>query len=164
MIIASCEVLMALLLICGAGCDVRWFRLPNWLTSATAVMATAIVVASAGTPIAIAWHLGFGLLIFLLGMVAFQLRLLGGGDVKWIGGLAIWIGPSREFFRFIILMAVAGGILALVIFLIRRVWPDYGRQGGQTHLPYGVAIAVAGLDYWLRNALVGRNLNIWVFG
>lgn len=164
MIVAFCEILMALLLICGAGCDIRWFRLPNWLTAATAVTATAIVVTSAGTPAGIAWHLGFGLVVFLLGMLAFQLRLLGGGDVKWIGGLAIWIGLDRDFFRFVLLMAVAGGVLAMVVFLIRRVWPNYGRDEGRTHLPYGVAIAVAGLDYWLREAAVGQSLNSWVAG
>ncbi|HLO78065.1 MAG TPA: hypothetical protein VK196_16545, partial [Magnetospirillum sp.] len=61
-----------------------------------------------------------------------------GGDAKLMAAAALWSG----FFampRFALVMAVAGGVLALVMLIAR---------GRRARVPYGVAIAVAGLDWW----------------
>lgn len=150
--ILECSIVA--LLIVGAACDIRLFRLPNWLTAATALLALAFLIAAA-TPVPdILFHLGFGAAVLLVGLLLFRFNILGGGDVKWLAALAIWIGPHLDFMRFIFLIGLAGGALAVVVFLATRIWRSYGREAGRIHLPYGVAIAIAGLDYWLRHGLI----------
>lgn len=167
-LIALCESALVLMLIWGACQDAITFRLPNWLTVATAAVALAAIALAAvvsQSPMGIAWHLGFGIAVFLAGLLAFHFNLLGGGDIKWIAAIAIWIGPHLDFLRFIVIMGIAGGVLAGIIFLIRRIRPGYGgNDSGNAHLPYGVAIAAAGLDYTLRRSTISREAFAWALG
>jgi prepilin peptidase CpaA len=65
---------------------------------------------------------------------------MGGGDVKLLTALALWIAPAL-FFNLIIMMALVGGILAVVF----GAWHLPARQRDKLAIPYGVAIATAGL-------------------
>ncbi|WP_166645246.1 A24 family peptidase [Dongia mobilis] len=156
------EACLALLLLLGAAKDVFSFRLPNWLTLTTAAVALVLVALSA--PSHLLPHAGFGLAVFLAGLAAFHFNLLGGGDIKWIAALALWIGPHLDFVRFLLIMGLAGGVLAGIIFVIGRLRPDYGRAEGRMHLPYGVAIAAAGLDFLSRRGHLGQELIGWFAG
>lgn len=162
MFVGICEIAMFALLIWGGGNDILAFRLPNWLTLSTAVIAVALVTASSNVLPPIAWHLGFGLVVLVVGLVLFRFNLLGGGDVKWIAALAIWLGPNLNFLRFMLLMGFAGGLLAVVMAVVGHLWPHYGRQEGRLHIPYGVAIAVAGMEYWLRGSVLGHSITAWL--
>jgi prepilin peptidase CpaA len=155
-----CEAGLALLLLFGATKDALSFRLPNWLTLASAVLALILVALT--VPDHLILHAGFALAVFVVGLAAFHFNLLGGGDIKWIAALALWIGPHLDFIRFIIVMGLAGGVLAGVVYIVGRVRPGYGRADGPSHLPYGVAIAVAGLDYMGRRGMVGQELLAWL--
>lgn len=154
MIVAALEIAILALLVWGACQDVLSFRLPNWLTLTTAVIATSLVALTSAQMVDLVWHVGFGIAVLLVGLLMFRFNLLGGGDVKWLAALAIWIGPDLAFLRFLLLMGLAGGVLAIVMLVVRRLCPAYGKQEGRTHLPYGVAIAVAGLEYWLQHSVL----------
>lgn len=159
MLVNACELALLVLLFLGAGFDVFAFRLPNWLTLATALVATLLIVAR-GTGLAdLAWHLGFAGAVFGIGLILFRFNLFGGGDVKWLAALAIWIGPSLDFVRFFLMMGIAGGVLAAIVLVVRRLHPAYGSEGTRTNLPYGVAIAVAGLEYWLRKGAIAETVS-----
>lgn len=162
MFVGICEIAMLALLTWGGGNDILAFRLPNWLTLSTAIIAGALVIASSAALPAITWHLGFGLAVMAAGLVLFRFNLLGGGDVKWIAALAIWLGPNLNFLRFLVLMGFAGGLLAVIMAVVGRLWPHYGRQEGRLHIPYGVAIALAGMEYWLRSSVIGQSLMMWL--
>jgi prepilin peptidase CpaA len=159
--VGLCETAMLGLLIWGAREDIVAFRLPNWLTLATAVVAAALVAMTVSAPMDFLWHLGFGLAVFVIGLILFQFNLLGGGDVKWVAALAIWIGPNLHFMQFIFLMGIVGGLVAGAILLINRRWPHYGREDGRRRMPYGVAIAVAGMEYWLRHGVLSQDIGVW---
>lgn len=162
MFVGICEIVMLGLLTWGGAQDILAFRLPNWLTLSTAITAVALVMLPFGTFSPIAWHLGFGLVVMAAGLVLFRFNLLGGGDVKWIAALAIWLGPNLNFLRFLVLMGFAGGLLAVIMAVVGRLWPHYGRQEGRLHIPYGVAIALAGMEYWLRSSVIGQSLMMWL--
>lgn len=87
-----------------------------------------------------ATQLGFAGIVFALCCALFALRQMGGGDVKLLTALALWI-PPYPFLKLIIVMALVGGLLTIVfgaIHLLRR-------RKDRIAVPYGIAIAVAGL-------------------
>ena len=71
---------------------------------------------------------------------AFALGQMGGGDVKLIGALALWL-PVQPLLSLLMVMAIAGGVVTLLMMIDRRV----ARRTGPVEIPYGVAIAFAGL-------------------
>jgi prepilin peptidase CpaA len=68
------------------------------------------------------------------------LRAMGGGDVKLLTALALWIAPLL-FLKLLIVMALVGGVLTLGF----GAWHVMRRQREKLAIPYGVAIAMAGL-------------------
>ena len=158
MIVATCEVLLLGLLVCGAVMDIVEFRLPNWLTLTTAVVALPWLLLTLPAIPAILPHIAAGLVMLLAGLLAFRFNMLGGGDVKWLASLAFWVGFNLDFMRFLVLTSLLGGILGVAILALSKVRPSYGLRDGKRHLPYGVAIAAAGLDFWLRRSYLGQEL------
>ena len=61
---------------------------------------------------------------------------MGGGDVKLLTALALWIEPEW-FLRLLIVMALVGGVLTIVM----GAWHIARRQRDRLAIPYGVAIA-----------------------
>lgn len=158
MIVATFEVLLLGLLVCGAVQDMVKFRLPNWLTLATALVALPWLLLTFPLWPDIPLHLAAGLVMLLAGMIAFRLNMLGGGDVKWLASLALWVGLNLDLARFLMLTTILGGGLAIIVLLLARFRRGYGLQDGKQHLPYGVAIAAAGLDFWVRRSHLGHDL------
>ena len=78
---------------------------------------------------------GVALLIF---MGAFSIGAMGGGDVKLIAALGLWLVPP-DFLQMIVWMSIGGGLLTVVMMIAHRV----RRQEGQLEIPYGIAIAAA---------------------
>ncbi|WP_298692901.1 prepilin peptidase [uncultured Sphingomonas sp.] len=78
---------------------------------------------------------GVALLIF---MGAFAIGAMGGGDVKLIAALGLWLVPP-DFLQMIVWMSIGGGLLTVVMMIAHRV----RRQEGQLEIPYGIAIAAA---------------------
>jgi prepilin peptidase CpaA len=94
-------------------------------------------------------QLGFGLVIIAIFLGVFALGMMGGGDVKLLGALALWL-PPMPFFGLLIVMSIIGGVLT-IFFLIRH---KLAKLAGQPEIPYGVAISLAG--FW---AIYERYLN-----
>jgi prepilin peptidase CpaA len=85
---------------------------------------------------------GFGLLA--VGSALFFAGIWGGGDVKLTAAVGVWVGWAGVP-DFLLFMALAGGALALLILALRparRLLPWLAAERG---VPYGVAIAAAGL-------------------
>jgi len=78
--------------------------------------------------------------LFMLFAMLFMLRMMGGGDVKMIAALALWL-PFNALMAMLTVMALAGGAIT-VFLLVRQRWrPNAARP----EVPYGVAIAIGGL-------------------
>ncbi|MEI8395620.1 MAG: prepilin peptidase [Rhodospirillaceae bacterium] len=90
---------------------------------------------------------------FAFGVLMFGLGQWGGGDVKLIAATSLWLNGAL-FFSYLLLVALAGGVLAIVILLFRRCplpvswqarpWLLRLHQADQG-LPYGVALGFGGL-------------------
>jgi prepilin peptidase CpaA len=88
----------------------------------------------------IAVQLAVALVTFAICAGLFAIRAMGGGDVKLLTALALWIEPVL-FARLIVAMALLGGILTLLMLIGRA----FRRGQERPAVPYGVAIALAGL-------------------
>ena len=133
-------VLGCLLLAAGIE-DARARTISNWTNLAVALLAPVWW-----------WAQGYGLWpdavlqLVLAGAVllvfagAFALGAMGGGDVKLIAALALWL-PLQPLLTLLTVMSIAGGVVTLLMMAERRV----RRTTGVLEVPYGVAIAFAGL-------------------
>lgn len=140
---------LAIALLIAAFTDWRSRQIANWLTGAIALGAPLFWWASGLTlwP-EIAVQAGLALAAFAVLAALFAMRAMGGGDVKLLAALALWIEPLW-FFRLLVMMALLGGVLTLVF----GAWHITRRRTDRLAIPYGVAIASAGLwvltvHYW----------------
>ena len=134
--------LAAMLLACSWW-DLKTRTIPNWLNLIIALLAIPLWVTSGLTlwP-EIALQVGIAFVAFWVFAAAFAMGAMGGGDVKLIAALALWL-PWKGVLVLIFLMSLAGGVLTLG-YLIRH---KLARREEKLEIPYGVAIAFGGL--WL---------------
>ncbi|GMM60942.1 A24 family peptidase [Novosphingobium pituita] len=133
--------LLAIALLYAAFTDIRRRQIDNWLNAAIALLAPVYWWAQGLTlwP-GMALQLGVALLAFAVLAGLFALRMMGGGDVKLLTALALWL-PGRLFLELLLIMALVGGVLTLVM----GIWHVTRRRKDRLKIPYGVAIASGGL-------------------
>jgi prepilin peptidase CpaA len=105
---------------------------------------------------AVGAHLLVALAMFVLLLVLFKINWMGGGDVKLMTAILLWMGPPLAL-KFLLVMALWGGVFALALLILQKLFRAYpgfearfpvpvvaawARRG---IMPYGVAIAVAAL-------------------
>jgi prepilin peptidase CpaA len=147
--------------------DLRWRRIPNWLTYSAIPLAIVLHTSADGWRGAklslLGTALGLGILLpFVL------IRSLGGGDWKLVGGLGAFFGPAR-LIQVLIYTLLINGAMALVMVIwnrrVVRTVVNLGRMFAaffKLHLPgqdltidnpeaakvpFGVAAAIAVLLY-----------------
>ena len=135
--------LLAALAGTAAYSDIRFRTIPNGLNGATALLGLASVGLTQGGAAA-AWALAHLAVALILGMLAFSLRLWGGGDAKFYAAAAAWF-PLRQFPLLIIAISLAGLALLIVWFAIGRIGRSHRPSELKKELPYGVAIAAGAL-------------------
>ncbi|MBW6523019.1 prepilin peptidase [Sphingomonas sp. RHCKR47] len=144
-------VCLALLLVSAGIEDARRREIANWKNAAIALLAPLWWVAVGLDPWPMmAIQLGVALIAFALFCGAFALGQMGGGDVKLIGALALWLAPLAVM-NMLIVMSIAGGALTLAFVIEHKLL----KREGAIEIPYGVAIAFAGL-LALREPLVNQ--------
>ena len=134
-------VILGLLMIAAAISDVRSRTISNELNAAMALLAIPFWIA---TGLAL-WpeipvQFGAALLVFLIFAGLFAVGAMGGGDVKMIGAVMLWI-PLPQFLPMLMIMAIGGGILSALMLIHMKLRPS----DKPVEVPYGVAIAAAGL-------------------
>ena len=85
-------------------------------------------------------QLGVALGVFIVLAGLFAAGMMGGGDVKLLTALALWIEPMA-FMQLLVIMAIAGGVLTIVM----GAWHFLQNTKDRLAIPYGVAIAFGGL-------------------
>ncbi|MCC2976884.1 prepilin peptidase [Sphingomonas sp. PL-96] len=132
---------LMLLLLSAAIEDVRTREIANWKNGVIALLAPAWWMASGMTlwP-GVAIQLGIATLVFGLFVGAFAIGQMGGGDVKLIGALALWL-PPEPLLWMLVLMSLLGGALTLLMLIDKRL----RKKQQLPEIPYGVAIALAAL-------------------
>jgi prepilin peptidase CpaA len=112
-------------------------------------------------------HLAAGILVLAICFVCFALGWMGGGDAKLAASTALWLGWT-QLLDYAVYASLFGGILTIALialrgvpvhppFLLREGW--YARMtDARTGIPYGIALAAAGLllypqSFWMTGAL-----------
>lgn len=132
---------LAIALLVAAFTDIRRRQIDNWLNATIALAAPAYWWA-AGLSLwpGVAMQVGIALLAFVLLAGLFALKLMGGGDVKLLSALALWLAPMT-FLKLLLIMSLLGGLLTVVM----AAWHYTVTRRRDAKIPYGVAIASAGL-------------------
>jgi prepilin peptidase CpaA len=120
--------------------DVRHRQISNRLNAAVALGAPLFWWASGLSLSDLGWQLGCALLTFVIATGLWMLRVHGGGDVKLLTALSLWIKPAL-FLKLIVWMSLFGGALCFGILVVRV----FQRRRVGIYVPYGPAIALATL-------------------
>jgi prepilin peptidase CpaA len=132
---------LAILLVVAMATDWKRREIDNWLTATIAVLSPVWWWACdyALWPDA-AIQIGLGLPILAIGVGLFSIGAMGGGDVKLLAGLALWL-PGLVLMKMLVVMSLTGGILTVAML----AWHRFKRFEGQPEIPYGLAISAATL-------------------
>jgi len=131
------EAILLTLVLGAAVYDVRYRRIPNWLTASGVVVGLAINTFLGRFNISPGWAgLRFSLAGFALGFgayfVLYALRAMGAGDVKMMGAVGAMVGWENWFGIFVI-TAILGGIMAFIL---------VGRRKRKTKTFFNVGIII----------------------
>ncbi len=154
-------LLAAGLLIVAACCDVLTRLIPNAIPAALAVIGLLLRMLDGSW----AWSLLAFAIVFAVTFGCWLRGWMGGGDVKLLAACALLV-PPEAVFPMITMVGVAGGALAAIYLVARRIVPrptprapgqrpkgflaralraEHWRLSRGTALPYAVAIAIGGL-------------------
>lgn len=149
-------MLLLLLLLTAAVQDSWRLRISDWISGLIALLAFVALVLDG--PISGLWQ-NFLLFagVLAIGTFMFGRGWMGGGDIKLLAASSLWFNLS-DGWKALVAIAIAGGIEALAIIVVRRLpWPDEARHRAlllrrRGPIPYGIAIAlgVALMGWWLR--------------
>lgn len=130
--------------------DVTRYTIPNWLISSLLILYPVAVYLS---PHAADWRMALAAMavVFVAGYVVFAMRIMGGGDVKLITVLALWVG-WHYLPEYVIWFALIGGVFTIFLIVMRKIWPLVPMKTPRIFqpkapVPYGVAIAGAFLYF-----------------
>lgn len=132
---------LALILVACAVEDIRQRTIAHWKYLGIAALAP-LWWWSQHLPLwpDIALQMGVALGVFALFLIPYAIGQMGGGDLKLLTALALWL-PLVPMMQLLILMSLLG----LAITLIAIAEHHWRRRPGKSETPYGVAIALAGL-------------------
>jgi prepilin peptidase CpaA len=133
--------LAAILMICSAISDLRWREISNGLNGLIAAFAIPFWY-FAGWSLwpHVAIVVGVALAVFAFFLLLYAVGGMGGGDVKNVFAVFLWV-PTPIATQALMMMALAGAAVSAVMLVHKIVT----RPKDKPEVPYGVAIAAAGL-------------------
>ncbi|CAN7150156.1 A24 family peptidase [Devosia sp. LjRoot3] len=111
-----------------------------------------------------AMHVLCALIVLAVAFGLFALRLIGGGDAKLAAATTLWLGFGMTL-PYLAYAALFGGVLTILILVARGIPlnPVLARFGWVARLhnkrsgiPYGIALAVAGITVYSNSAIFER--------
>jgi prepilin peptidase CpaA len=148
----------------AASSDLLTMRISNKLVLLL-VAGFALTALAIGLPLELlAMHIACALAVLVVGFAFFALGWIGGGDAKLAAATTLWLGFGLAL-PYLVYAALLGGVLTLAILALRQlpltpllarfVWLErlHDRKSG---VPYGVALAIAGLLVYSNSAIFER--------
>ena len=136
--------LLVLLLIMAAVEDAARLRISN-LTCALVLVGALIAIGLHGLSLSLWQNAAIFIAVLVIGTPAFALGLFGGGDVKLLAAIGLWLDLNSALYLFVAVV-IAGGLLGLVYIIARKlalVSAAAGKRHGK--VPYGLAIVAGAL-------------------
>ncbi|MDB5541891.1 MAG: cpaA [Devosia sp.] len=142
-----------LLMAYAASSDLLTMRISNRLILLLVAGFLAVALLAGLSLETIGMHLAAAAIVLVVSFTFFALRWIGGGDAKLIAATTLWFGfPSM--LQYLLFASLLGGALTLSLLAVRRwplplqlkqvAWIDR-LHDAQTGVPYGIALAAAGL-------------------
>jgi prepilin peptidase CpaA len=156
------------LLVAAAVYDLMTMTIPNRLALAVALLFPVAALVAGLELMTFGWHLAAGLGVLCVCFGLFAMNWIGGGDAKLAAGIALWTGPFIPLLEWTILAGIFGGILTLALLFARRLpLPQvFARQpwiarlhDHRTGVPYGIALAAAGLAIYPSLAIFALKIH-----
>jgi len=151
----------ALILLIAAVWDIRFKRIPNWLTFSSMIVALSYHVISGGVE-GLLFSLGGAAAGMAILIIPYFMRGMGAGDVKLVGVVGAFLGVGKMLLA-LLWTALVGGLYAIVLLIccvyLKRTPRPYlsaaypykgledalapsGATAKKPSLCYGVAIAI----------------------
>lgn len=147
-------IVFSLLMITAAVSDLLTYKIPNKLNLAIGISFAIYAVALPIDPYEIGYRLAWAMFVFFIAAQMFNFGWMGGGDVKMIPMVMLWV-PHNMYMELLSLISLYGGALTVGILLMRAVpmpvfivnWTWFDRIHAQEKkIPYGIAIALGALN------------------
>lgn len=127
--------------------DVTRYTIPNWLIGSLLVLYPVAVFLG---PAGVDWPMAIVAMVitFAVGFGVYAMRWMGGGDIKLISVLALWVG-LKGLPDFVVLFALLGGVFSILVLVARKIEPHLPLKNTpklfqkNAPIPYGVAIGIA---------------------
>lgn len=127
-------------------CDLRYMRIPNVLS--LIALGLFLVWCLIMPPENLIARLTAAAVVFAIGFTGFAFRILGGGDVKALSVLMLFV-PTSSVLVFANVLS-ASLLLGVTLVILMRQTSLVGKSGwksisGSTRFPMGISIAFAGI-------------------
>lgn len=148
----------------AASSDLLTMRISNRLVLLLAAGFFVVALAINMPMQQLAMHVLCALAVLVVAFTFFALGWVGGGDAKLAAATTLWLGFGMTL-PYLAYSAVFGGVLTLVILALRRVplTPFIARiawlerlHDRKTGVPYGIAMAAAGVLVYSNTAIFER--------
>lgn len=146
-------VVFPFLLAYAASSDLLTMLIPNWISLALIAGFSVVAAASGMGWTEIGLHVAAALATLCATFTLFAFRLIGGGDAKLAAATALWLGLGHML-DYLLAASVLGGVLTLGLLAARshplprpflRLPFAVHLHDNRTGVPYGIALAAAGL-------------------
>lgn len=159
-------VIFPLLMAFAAFSDLFTMRISNRLVL-TVVIAFFALALLAGLPLdVIGMHLACAVAVLVVALLFFNFGWIGGGDGKLIAATTLWLGLGA-LLPYLVYASLLGGALTLLLLAMRRFplpaglrairWIDR-LHDAKTGVPYGIALAIAGILVYPDSVIFQRLL------
>ncbi|NTF40500.1 prepilin peptidase [Rhizobium rhizogenes] len=133
--------------------DLLTMTIPNRVSLALAVSFLVLAPVFGLSLPEIGMHFAGAGLVFLACFAFFALNVMGGGDAKLLAAATLWFGFDTSLLEFLVYVAFIGGVLTVLIVLLRSQSNIIMAMGlplpnslmVAKKIPYGIAIAIGGV-------------------
>ena len=153
MLEASTLLIFPLCMSIAAISDLLTMTIPNRISLALLVSFLALAPLLGLSITEIGMHFAGASLVFVACFAFFALNVMGGGDAKLLAAAALWFGFDSSLMEFLVYVAFIGGMVTVLIVVIRSHASTIMAIGipipnsltVAKKIPYGVAIAIGGV-------------------
>jgi len=167
MLAITLSLVFPLCMAMAAFTDLFEMKIPNKIPLSLLLGFAALAIAL-GLPLTlIGMQIFGGLIVFMGCFTLFAFNVMGGGDAKLLTAAAVWYGFNISLVEFLIEVALFGGVLTVMIVLLRSQANTVMALGlrlprsliVEKKIPYGIAIAFGGFCSFLSAPLVAIALS-----
>ena len=151
-------ICLSVLVLWAMASDVYCYRIPN-IVNLSIILLFPIALLVTNSPLNWQNALIAFAIVFSIGFILFVANIMGGGDVKMLAALALWLEYGQSLLDFFLIMSIIGGIFTIFLIFSRKYSPFIALKLNRdatkipqifSHgepVPYGIAIGIGFL--WL---------------